>query len=80
VRKIAPALFERIAKYEQDFGKTIHQGKTVVQLADRGTPYPLCDDERLVNLAMHWEYPLDQIKTDAWELPAGAYRQCGGPS
>jgi len=80
VRLIAPELFSRIAQYERDFGKTIHKGKSVVDLADKGTPYPQCRDEALVNLAMHREYPADAILTDAWALPAGAFRHCGGPS
>jgi 3'-phosphoadenosine 5'-phosphosulfate sulfotransferase (PAPS reductase)/FAD synthetase len=80
VRKIAPAIFDRIACYEQEFGKTIHRGKTVMQLADKGTPYPACNDEALVNLAMHRAYPLDAILTDSWTLPAGAFKHCGGPS
>jgi hypothetical protein len=80
VRVIAPDLFARITRYERDFGKTIHQGKTVVDLANRGTPYPECADEALVNLAMHRGYPLDQIKTEDWRMPAGAFKHCGGPS
>ena len=80
VRLIAPDLFARIAQYERDFGKTIHKGKSVVDLADKGTPYPQCRNEALVNLAMHREYPADAILTDAWALPPGAFRHCGGPS
>jgi 3'-phosphoadenosine 5'-phosphosulfate sulfotransferase (PAPS reductase)/FAD synthetase len=80
VRLIAPDLFNRIARYERDFGKTIHRGRSVVDLADRGTPYPECHKPELVNLAMHRAYPLDQIKTDAWTLPPGAFKHCGGPS
>jgi len=82
VRKIAPAFFDRIACYEMEFGKTIHQGKTVVQLADRGTPYPACADEALVNLAMHKSYPESGILIDpaTWTMPPGAFKHCGGPS
>jgi 3'-phosphoadenosine 5'-phosphosulfate sulfotransferase (PAPS reductase)/FAD synthetase len=80
VRLIAPDLFARIAQYERAFGKTIHRGKSVVDLANRGTPYRECADEALVNLAMHRAYPLDQIKTDDWRMPAGAFKHCGGPS
>lgn len=80
VRAIAPAIFAQIAQYEVDFGKTIHQGKTVVQLADRGTPYPGCADESLVALAMGTDYPAHLIHSDNWELPAGAYKHGGGPS
>ncbi len=80
VRLIAPDLFSRIADYERDFGKTIHRGKSVVDLADRGTPYPQCDDAALVRLAMSKAYPLDLIRADPWTMPAGAFKHCGGPS
>jgi hypothetical protein len=80
VRLIAPDLFARIAQYERVFGKTIHQGKSVVDLANRGTPYPACYNPELVALAMGRAYPLDAILTSAWTMPAGAFRHCGGPS
>lgn len=82
VRKIAPQTFDRIACYEQEFGKTIHQGKTVVQLANAGTPYPNCWDAQLVGLAMGEEYPerLALTPPDEWVLPQGAYQHCGGPT
>jgi 3'-phosphoadenosine 5'-phosphosulfate sulfotransferase (PAPS reductase)/FAD synthetase len=79
VRLIAPNLFARIAQYERAFGKTIHRGKSVVDLADKGTPYPECSDRKLVALALSRDYPRDQIKTDAWTLPPGAFKHCGGP-
>jgi 3'-phosphoadenosine 5'-phosphosulfate sulfotransferase (PAPS reductase)/FAD synthetase len=52
VRLIAPDLFNRIAEYERGFGKTIHKGKSVVDLANKGTPFPECFNKELVALAM----------------------------
>jgi 3'-phosphoadenosine 5'-phosphosulfate sulfotransferase (PAPS reductase)/FAD synthetase len=80
VRKIAPAIFDRIACYEQEFGKTIHKGKSVVDLADRGTPYPQCYNPELVALAMGRNYPAHLALSDNWMLPPGAFKHCGGPS
>jgi hypothetical protein len=80
VRLIAPDLFNRIAQYERAFGKTIHQGKSVVDLADRGTPYSQCYHRELVALAMGRDYPADLALTGNWTLPPGAFRHCGGPS
>jgi hypothetical protein len=80
VRKFAPAIFDRIARYEQEFGKTIHQGKSVVDLADKGTPYPHCYNPELVALAMGRNYPAHLALSDNWTLPPGAFRHCGGPS
>ncbi len=83
VRRIAPARFARIAAFEKQFGSTIKRGVTVWELADRGTPYPQCDDGALVILAISDSYPAEQVLVPAgeeWELPAGAFRRGGGPS
>jgi 3'-phosphoadenosine 5'-phosphosulfate sulfotransferase (PAPS reductase)/FAD synthetase len=80
LRLIAPNLFARIAHYERAFGKTIHQGKSVVDLANKGTPYPECFNSELVALAMDRDYPAHLALTDNWNLPPGAFRHCGGPS
>ena len=40
VRAIAPAWFERIARYEDQFGCTIQRGRSVRDMADRGAPFP----------------------------------------
>jgi 3'-phosphoadenosine 5'-phosphosulfate sulfotransferase (PAPS reductase)/FAD synthetase len=80
VRLIAPDLFNRIAGYERVFSKTIHRGKSVVDLADRGAPYAQCYNPELVALAMSRQYPARLALTDHWTLPAGAFRHCGGPS
>ena len=83
VRKIAPDRFARIAAYEQEFGVTIKRGVTVGQLADRGTPFPQCEDAALVKLAMGDEYPADQVQVpedEEWRLPAGAFLRGGGPN
>lgn len=80
VRLIAPSLFAKIAAYEVEFGKTIHQGKSVIDLANRGTPYASCQDQELVALAMGNSYHASLIKTNEWVMPAGAFRHGGGPT
>jgi 3'-phosphoadenosine 5'-phosphosulfate sulfotransferase (PAPS reductase)/FAD synthetase len=83
VRKVAPLYFESVASYERLFGKTIKQGESVVELADRGTPYRQTDDAALVDLAMCHAYPHTLAKVpegQPWILPAGAFRRGGGPS
>lgn len=80
VRLIAPDLFDRIARHERDFGKTIHRGKSVVDLANRGTPYPECSNQELVALALGRDYPADLALTENWTMPPGAFKHCGGPS
>jgi 3'-phosphoadenosine 5'-phosphosulfate sulfotransferase (PAPS reductase)/FAD synthetase len=80
VRLIAPDLFARIAQHERDFGRTIHRGRSVMGLADRGTPYPDCCNHELVALALGREYPAHLALTGDWTLPPGAFKHCGGPS
>jgi 3'-phosphoadenosine 5'-phosphosulfate sulfotransferase (PAPS reductase)/FAD synthetase len=83
VRKIAPDRFARIAAYEHEFGCTIKRGVTVEQVADRGTPYPACDDPALVSLAMSSHYPPEQVfvpEGQPWRLPPGAFQRGGGPT
>jgi 3'-phosphoadenosine 5'-phosphosulfate sulfotransferase (PAPS reductase)/FAD synthetase len=83
LRRIAPGRFARIAAYEREFGVTIKRGLAVGRLADRGTPYPACDDPGLVALAMSSHYPADQVLVPAgreWLLPPGAFRRGGGPT
>jgi hypothetical protein len=64
VRLVAPDLFYRIARYEVAFGKTIHRGRSVVQRADQGTPYPECDNRGLVALALGRSNPPHLALTD----------------
>ena len=61
-------------------GKTIHQGKSLVDLANKGSPYPQCYDPALVALAMGRSYPAHLALTDNWTMPAGAFKQGCGPS
>jgi 3'-phosphoadenosine 5'-phosphosulfate sulfotransferase (PAPS reductase)/FAD synthetase len=79
IRRIAPDTFERIRQYEVDFDHTIDNRLSVVELADKGSPFDNADPA-LVELAMSHDYPEDLVLTDQWELPAGAYKSCGGPT
>src|SRR5439155_504459 len=75
VRQIAPDVFDRIAAYEIAFRHTIHHRKSVVELADAGTPYPGCFDEPLVALALGNDYPRELALVpdgQEWLLPVGA--------
>jgi 3'-phosphoadenosine 5'-phosphosulfate sulfotransferase (PAPS reductase)/FAD synthetase len=77
VRAIAPAQFEKIATYEREFRVTIHRHKSVVELADAGTPYTF--DPKWVAIAnsREWNHP---IFVDDWVLPQGAYGDGCGPT
>lgn len=79
VREIAPDLFSQVADYEKEFGSTIKHGSSVVQMADKGTAYPQLSNRDLVKLAMSTTYDRPVI-TDDWQMPAGAFSQCAGPT
>lgn len=81
VRKISPDRFRRIAQYEQEFGLTIKRDASVVQQADEGQPYHQTDKAPLVAEAMGGPLrPVLVAEGEEWELPAGAFQKCGGPS
>ena len=83
VRQISPERFARILAYERLFGSTIKHGLDVEQVANRGTPYPECNDLDLVRLALSPDYPGNQVlvpSEEAWQLPAGAFKRGGGPT
>ena len=80
IRKISPEQFEKIAKYEEDFGTTIQRKKSVRDLAEAGTPYETMTEEN-VTLAMSEEYNQKIILDEGeWKLPPGAFGDACGPT
>jgi 3'-phosphoadenosine 5'-phosphosulfate sulfotransferase (PAPS reductase)/FAD synthetase len=77
-RKIAPVRFAKIAKYEQDFGVTIHRKLAVGALADLGTPYPAATGI-WVERAMSTTFDAP-IFVENWRLPPGAFGENCGPT
>lgn len=79
IRAIAPEWFDRVAGYETQFGITIQRNRTIVDLADKGTPYPATRNPSLVAEAMSqdWHGP---VLLTPWQLPPGAYGENAGPT
>lgn len=80
IRSVFPSAFHRIAACEAKAAKTIHRSLSVVQLADRGTPFPaaaLHSDERAQADDPVWRL---SIMTRPWSLPAGAFGESSGPA
>lgn len=80
IRQIAPARFEKIAAYEEQFGRTIHRKLSVGALAESGVPYeaargPMVD----AALAEKYDGPA-VVASETWVEPAGAYGESAGPS
>lgn len=83
VRQLSPDNFGRISAYETEFGKTIKNGLTVIQQADKGCAFSGTSDPELVALAMSREYPANKVfipDGQDWQLPAGAFKRQGGPT
>lgn len=79
LRLIFPSAFHRIAAREAQSGKTIHRSMNVVDLADRGTPFPAAQrhpDELVQADDAEWRLP---ILAEPWTLPAGAFGDSAGP-
>ena len=82
IRLIAPAMFERIAAYEERFGRTIQRARSIRTLADLGRPYPVAlARPDLVALALGdaWDLPILGLPSE-WTLPTGAFGEVAGPT
>lgn len=76
VRKLAPDRYARIAAYEREFGSTIQRKASVVDQANKGTPYEWAADAAREALSREFTGP---VFVETWTLPAGALRgeSCG---
>jgi 3'-phosphoadenosine 5'-phosphosulfate sulfotransferase (PAPS reductase)/FAD synthetase len=79
VRSIAADRFSRISAYEKEFGKTIKRDESIEEQANRGKSFVENAPDWLIKLAMTNNYPEDEVFTDDWQVPTGAYKRCGGP-
>lgn len=79
VAQIDPDRFNHIARYEQEFGCTIHRSESVSDKTAKGTPYPM--DPEMIRIAMSETYDQPIILPDGveWILPAGAFGEKDGP-
>ena len=73
--------FETLIRFEKDFGYTMKRDTDLVTLIRKGIPYESITRE-LAKLATSYEYNSSVLisKNEIWQLPAGAFRKCGGPS
>lgn len=81
IRLIAPAIFERIATYEECFGRTMQRARSVRELACLGHPYQAAlDHPELVALALGdtWPLPIFGSPKD-WRMPAGGFGETAPP-
>lgn len=76
--QICPAMIEKIANYEAEFGVTIKRKKSVPELVAEGTPYEMAAEH--IRDAISEVYTPEILIKGKWELPAGAYGESCGPS
>lgn len=77
VQLIAPAHFESVACYEDEFGVTIHRSLTVREQAASGMPWPAAKQWAHVAMSEHFTLP---VFMEQWELPTGAFGESCGPT
>ena len=80
IRALYPAIFAEIAGREARSGHTIQRAASVVELADRGVPYPAAlahADLAALAAGDTWTLP---VTLRPWRLPAGALGERGGPT
>lgn len=75
--EINPDQVNKIADYEEQFGKTIKRKDSVKDLIEKGTPYQTMKPTDIA-AALEHEYSQPVI-VETWELPAGAYGESCGP-
>jgi len=70
-----------LIEFQKEFGYTMKRDTDLSSLIAKGTPYESITAE-LASLATHYEYNNSIIVPDnqTWQLPAGAFRKCGGPT
>jgi 3'-phosphoadenosine 5'-phosphosulfate sulfotransferase (PAPS reductase)/FAD synthetase len=80
-RAINATQIDKIVSYEAEFGYTLKRDEDLTSVIAKGSVYEqISTMPEQVALARGTEYPEDQIIVKGeWQLPAGAYRECGGP-
>lgn len=70
---------DRLIAFEKEFGCTLKRDTDLATLIRKGTPYPEITTE-LAALATSYQYdrPVIVPEGETWDLPAGAFRKCGG--
>lgn len=79
LRMIMPVKFAQLVVWEVLFGRTMKRDMSLVELADKGTPFPMKADDVQAALSLTWYEPIILPK-GTWTLPAGAFAGGSGPS
>jgi 3'-phosphoadenosine 5'-phosphosulfate sulfotransferase (PAPS reductase)/FAD synthetase len=66
------------ARYETEFGHTIHRSLSLLERQARGRAFRVNEADVSAALATTWSEPII-LPTGAWRLPAGAFGEAAGP-
>jgi 3'-phosphoadenosine 5'-phosphosulfate sulfotransferase (PAPS reductase)/FAD synthetase len=66
------------ARYEAEFGHTIHRSLTLEERRARGRPFPFTATDVAAAMSASWNEPII-LPEGAWRLPAGAFGKAAGP-
>jgi 3'-phosphoadenosine 5'-phosphosulfate sulfotransferase (PAPS reductase)/FAD synthetase len=77
-RSLLPEQFDRIVEVEEELGFTLRQNETLTEWADKGKDFTVEIPEEIRRACASTEYILP-VRTEAWELPNGAFKEQGGP-
>ena len=78
---VSPVKAETLINFEKEFEYTMKRNTDLQTLISKGQPYKEINDY-LRELATSFEYNSTIIipENETWQLPAGAFRKCGGPT
>lgn len=80
LRVLYPKQFQRIADYEQEFGKTIDRKYSVEEKAARGIPYVAIQANPEAARSALSKTFTEPVIVSNWQLPAGAFGDSSGPT
>lgn len=78
VKKLDPKRFEKLAGYEESFGKTIKRKVGLRVLANEGKAYKMNTNDAKVAMRRAYDEPII-VPAGEWKLPSGAFGESCGP-
>lgn len=78
VKKLDAPRFNKLARLEASFGKTIKRKVSLRVLAQEGKAYKMSQSDRLQAMSKHFNEPVI-LNPGQWALPSGAFGESCGP-
>lgn len=78
VKKLDAPRFDKLADYEDSFGKTLKRKKSLRVLANEGSAYKMGREDAKAAMKRAFDEPII-LDAGEWELPSGAFGESCGP-